>query len=467
MKVLRDILLAFLLIGFFSFELSAQCETWVDSPKREEAENAHVLYREIVKDKQPADLAKLPKEEFDRVFSFWKTTYELAPAADGQRPSHFSDGRKLFRAQMDRATDAEKKAEYGERILGLYEQQMECYGNEAFLLGRKAFDMFYMPAYGFRETTLEAFDKALEAAGDQAEYILFDPLGQLVVYLYEADKLTKEEARDYNLRMNEIADYNVENNKRYGQYYESARKVMNSHFSKIEDEIFDCAYFKNKLLPQVEENPQDLEIIRYAYTKLKQQGCDTTDVQMVDLKGKYEALASEINAKLESDRRANNPGYDAAQLQKEGKYQEAVARYREAIKVAENDDAKAQYYYSIAFIQTWQFGQYGDARRNARKASDLKEGWGKPYILIGDMYAKSSRSCGDDWDSRIAILAAMEKYRYARSIDDAIADDANRRISQYYDAMPDRQEGFMRGIQEGQRVSVDCWIGETVTVKYK
>ena len=35
----------------------------------------------------------------------------------------------------------------------------------------------------------------------------------------------------------------------------------------------------------------------------------------------------------------------------------------------------------MAFIQTWELGQYGAAIRNAREAASLKSGWGKPYIL--------------------------------------------------------------------------------------
>jgi hypothetical protein len=61
----------------------------------------------------------------------------------------------------------------------------------------------------------------------------------------------------------------------------------------------------------------------------------------------------------------------------------------------------------------------------------------------------------------------MEKYRYAKSVDGEVADDADKRLSQYYGAMPEKQEGFMRNVSEGQQVSVGCGIGETVTVRFK
>ena len=88
-------------------------------------------------------------------------------------------------------------------------------------------------------------------------------------------------------------------------------------------------------------------------------------------------------------------------------------------------------------------------------------------MLIGDMYGSSARSCGDSWNQRLAILAAMEKYRYAKSIDSEVADDANSRLSKYAASMPSIEDGFQRGIKEGQTVTVGCWIGESVKVRYK
>ena len=76
------------------------------------------------------------------------------------------------------------------------------------------------------------------------------------------------------------------------------------------------------------------------------------------------------------------------------------------------------------------------------------------------------RGC-DDWNSRLAVIAAIEKYGYAKSIDGEVADDANKRIGQYSDALPARQDGFMRGLKEGQSVPVGCGIGETVKLRFK
>jgi hypothetical protein len=83
------------------------------------------------------------------------------------------------------------------------------------------------------------------------------------------------------------------------------------------------------------------------------------------------------------------------------------------------------------------------------------------------LYASSARRCGDDWNQRLAILAAIDKYSYAKSIDPEVADEARKRIGKYNQSRPEKAEGFSRSIKEGASASVGCWIGETVKVRFK
>ena len=97
----------------------------------------------------------------------------------------------------------------------------------------------------------------------------------------------------------------------------------------------------------------------------------------------------------------------------------------------------------------------------------MKPGWGRPYMLIGDMYASSARNCGDSWNQRLAIIAAIDKYNYARSLDSEVADEARERVGKYNGSLPELADGHMRGKNAGDSVKVGCWIGETVKVKFK
>jgi len=445
----------------------AQCKTWNDSPQKDQLESAHVLYRGIIGTKSVQELEQLAEADINLCFENWKIAYEGAPAADGGRPSHFVDGRKLFQLKYSKTTDNTLKEEYKNTILRLYDEQIQCYKNESFLLGRKGYDMFYVLGYGYDQATFDALNKSLTLGGNTTEYVVFEPLTSCVVNYFQSGKMTQIEARDILLKILEISDYNIKNNQRLASYYEATKARVEVAFAPVEDQLFDCQFFKGKLLPGVAENPSDLEVIKYAYNKLVAQGCAEDDKDVLELKAKYEQLATEINSQIESERRLNNPGYDATQLQKEGNYQKAIQRYKEAISTTEDPEALAQFYYSIAFIETWQLNNLRGALTDARKALSYKESWGKPYILIGNIYAKLSRSCDDDWSTRMAILAAMDKYAYARSIDPEVTEEANKLIANFRDAMPEKQEGFMRQISEGDAQSVGCGIGETVRVRFR
>ena len=112
--------------------------------------------------------------------------------------------------------------------------------------------------------------------------------------------------------------------------------------------------------------------------------------------------------------------------------------------------------------------RYSAAREDARAAAHLRSGWGQPFMLIGDMYASTSNSCGSDaFEKQLAVIAAIDKYAYAKSIDSSLAGEAGSKIAKYSAYLPDKEEAFMRKINEGDAMTVPCWIGETVRVRFK
>jgi len=449
-------------LGLFLADAAfAQCGKFIDTPRESEALEAHVLYRDAIKIK-----------DYNTAFEYWKVAYELAPAADGKRASHFSDGIILYKHKIENEPDEGKRKEYYKVVMDLYNAQVKCYGNESFVYGRQAFDMFYgIGAEGQKITsqldeTLKVLEMSVEKGKNNTEYVVMMPYATVVAELFTADKMDKAIARGVYKTLNDICDYNIEKNAKFKAQYEYAKSSMNQIFSGIEYYIFDCDYFKNKYKPQFEADPDNPEFLKEAIMTLKRQGCDSADVFLVKLEAKWSKYAIEENAKIKAAHLKNNPAVWAKELYDQEDYKGSIAKYKEAIEKEAETEKQASYYFSIASIQFRKLKSYSTARETAYKAAKLRKGWGRPYMLIGDMYGSSARSCGDAWDQRLAILAAMDKYGHAKYIDSEVAEEASSKLSKYYSSMPDKKEGFMRGIKAGQSVKVGCWINESVKIRF-
>ncbi len=447
-----------------------QCQNWLESPDKDDAENNHSIYRQALKAK-----------DYPVAEEYWAKAFEVAPAADGKRDYHFTDGIKLYIQKLKDA-DATTKSQYVEKINMLYDQVIDCYKNGAIqstkcqddaciqkkignLTARRGYDMFYSINSPYSKN-LAMYDSALEMAGNEIEYTFFDPVATMVVYQFEKGKLEKQKTLDYFFLMEKIAEHNVANNEKYGESYDQAWKAAKTKFAKIESDIFDCDYFKPQLQAMYEENPDDPDNLKKCIALLKKRGCPDSDPTLVQWQAKWKSYAQGVNAQRQAEFEASNPAMLASKAYKAGDYPGAISKYREAIAQETDNHKKGTYHCSLASILFRKQKQYNEARKEAKTALSYRPGWGKALMLIGDMYATGARNCGDSWNQRLAILAAVDKYQLAAQ-DPEYAADANSKISKYRSSKPTQDEGFMRGVKKGDSVKVGCWIGETVRVSYQ
>ncbi len=448
-----------------------QCESWEGHPKQEDGENAHSIYRQAIKGK-----------DWATAFEYWQQAYEIAPAADGKRDYHYTDGVVLYVNMFKNETDEAKKAEYVETIDRLYAEAISCYESKSitlkcgdsdecyqkrigYLQGRRAYEMFYSLNAPYSKN-LEVIDSSIESAGMDTEYIVFDPLSRIVVWEFQKGRMDKDQAIAYYKKMEEIAQHNVINNESLSEAYEQAWLAAQAQYRAIEKDVFDCEYFKPILQEEYQDDPSNPDVIKSVLVRLKRRGCPDDDPMVQEIDAVWKTYAAKINAEKQAEFEANNPGSLAKKMYDEGDFEGAANKFREAIDAESDPLKKANYLNSLASIKFRKLSQYSEARRIAKEAASLKPNWGRPYMLIGDMYAKSARSCGDSWNQRLAIIAAIDKYAYAKSIDPSVSDEANSRISRYKSSLPAQDEGFMRSVKAGDSVTVGCWIGETVKVRY-
>ncbi len=472
MDKIRKLMLSTFVLAISLQMVTAQLTSWEGIPEKEEAENAHSIYRQAIKS---GDMAI--------AFENWQIAYNLAPTADGKRDYHFIDGVKLYIDKFKNETDPAKKEEHKAMIDKLYGEAITAYETKAikpsncnddacyqakvgYVLGRKAFDMFYTLNSPYSKN-LEVLEQAVEKSGNDTEYTVFDPLATIAVYQFQKGKIDKLKALDIYQKMEAITQHNIDSGAKYADYYDQAWKSASSKYAPIEADIFDCEFFKPKYKEMYDSAPDDMDQLKNIVGLLKKRGCDPSDPLLVDLEGKWKSYAASTNAARKAEFEANNPSLLAKKAYDSGDYAGAIAKYDEAINGATDPSKKASYMFSKASIQGRKLKKYSAARKTALAATKVNPSSGRPYMLIGDLYATGARDCGDSWNQRLAIIAAIDKYRKAKSVDPSVADEAKNKISKYRSSLPDQQEGFMRSVKAGDTQKVGCWIGETVTVRYK
>ncbi len=106
------------------------------------------------------------------------------------------------------------------------------------------------------------------------------------------------------------------------------------------------------------------------------------------------------------------------------------------------------------------------ARAVAYKAAKLNPTAGKPYIIIGDLYAASAKDCGnDELTKKVVYWAAVDKYKKARNVEPDLKASMAKRISSYQKYFPPTELLFFHNLNEGDSYEIECWIKETTTVR--
>ena len=422
------------------------CATWNDlsAAEKDAVENAHMFYRD-----------KIKVGDMDAAMPLWQEAYEKAPAADGKRPFHYTDGRALYLDLYRKATTDAEKEEHAAMVMQLYAQERQCYpGSEAQSLGMQVYDMFYTMQRPYPETYPVALE-AMEVGGDETDFRVITPVGYLVPYMYSNELIDADEARRVVEQARGIVAANQDGPQ--ASDYAAAQQAADASIATVERNIFDCDYFKAKLAPELEANPDDPETWKSVMTQLVQAGCAKEDPLVADLIGKTRAYE-------QAEYEKNNPVTAARKMIESGDMAGGMAKLEEVASGTDDADKKAALYLNMASLYREQ-NQYATARKYANMAAQAKPGWGKPYIMIGDMYASSSRSCSEDpFNQRLVIIAALNKYRQAAS-DPESKSTANSRISKYSSSLPTTEMLFERGLKPGETKSTGCWVGETVTLR--
>jgi len=445
------------------------CKNWENASNKDELMSAHVLYkdrlREIksLKRKDAAANESRIDELYGLAFDYWSVVFEGAPAADGRRPDHFDDGVKIYEHFYAKATtEAEKKIQIN-KIMGLYDERAECYGDKAYMLGAKAFDYYYKyPEMKTQEENYQNFKASMDMYKNKADYFILNPFTALLSNMIIKEKISLEEGKKYAGYIRNSLAHGLANAKT-----ERAKEpwlVVQDYVPAILDQLegvkgfYDCNHFKEKYLTAWRDNPNDCDAIVSVIGKMRWGGCADSDSDLSEARAAYNS-----NCRQE----VVTSGPSCRSFLQDGNYQEAIDCYSEKGANAADATKRAQYNLFVAKIYYGELKRYADARKYARKALKDRPNWGEPYILIGKLYASSGPLCGSGrgWKSQVVTWPAIDKWKKAKAVDSSVASEANKLINKYRQYMPSVEDIFQRQLKEGDSFTVPCWIQESTRVR--
>ncbi len=419
---------------------------------RDEVETAYVLYKDLVKEKK-----------YKEAFPLWEKAYYGAPASNGRVKYQFDDGVAIYTAMYKDEKDAAKKAIYVDSVMSIYNKRMECFGDEAYIQGRIAFDYYYtFPGTVSDDEIYNKFKMNFDVNGKKADYFVVNPFTKILSDRIIANEVSYEEGRKYAKLISQTVEYGLKNCK--GVLCESWAIINDYAPARLEslegiDGFYDCEYYADKYYSRFENDPTNCDMINLVGRRLKRGGCLESDERLIAVTNAYKEHC--YQAPELGDVGKGNEAY------RNGRYKEAIAFYTTHISKISDANEKAKFEHRISQIYYGDLKNFPKSRTHALNAAGHRANWGEPFMLIGKLYASSGPLCGSGrgWNSQVVTWAAIDKFQHAKKIDPSVAAEANKWIKQYSQYMPKKEDIFQRRIKAGDTFKVPCWIQENTIVR--
>ena len=391
------------------------------------------------------------QKNYEAALPNWRKAYSVCPPT--ARYSLLTDGTTLIRREISKSTtspDAKKKLI--DSLMTIYDQRVEFWPKyKVASLNNQALDMYkYMK--NDNQYLYDGLSKVIELNGNNTKPNIFLFNFNAAVNLYKEGLLDAEKLiADYEKTISIINTIQPKS--------EIEKKLIADNVEKIESlfigsQVASCDNLLALFTPRFEAAPSDLTLAKNIAKMLQlTEGCIDNDLYLNAVNVIYNQEPSHTSAyylyKLYSSK---------------GDFDNAAKYIEEAVNFAESDsDTDAGYLYDFATL-CFKNGQNAKAYEAASKVVEIADNYdGKAYWLMGSIWA-AAQCGGDDIERRAKYWVATDLMTKAKNADPALAEDADRSISQYRVYFPNTADAFMYNVTNGQSYTVSCGGMRAVTV---
>ena len=464
-----------LIVGLLSFGKFTYAQGGFEAAS-DDCKNNYSIYYELYKAKSYLD-----------AFESWKYAFENCPE---MTKNTFIYGPTIVKAKIDAAKDEAKKKEFIKMLYKVYDDRNKYYPEkEGFVIGLKAMDMLkYSP--DDIEETFKTFEQALQFEITEHSAAFFNNYFIAVIRMFNN--------KDVEFGLDKVFEgYNL-----VSEALERNNNIINKRITELEEKA-EISELDARELKEKERLDRELDNYNKVDANLeirisKEANCDRLANLYSD--DTFEANKNDIvwlkrAVKLLQKERENEEGEKESCITMPIYYKIADALYalepsataaRSMGKLAlyNKDFAKAIEYFNSAGAQEADpIKRADDFRRAAQghrmrgnlesaKASVLKaiindKNSGESYILLAEIYAAADGTCGNNvFEKKAVYWAAIDKLKYAKSIDASVANKANRLIASYTKQLPDKSVSFQLNWKDGDKYTIGCWINENIVVNF-
>lgn len=362
--------------------------------------------------------------------------------------SIYQNGEKILMNLASKETDAAKKETYVQQGLDLFDKRVANFEKEAYVLNRKAIFAykFYNKDKEKYPYLYELFTKTFEMNGDKMI------AGNLVAYMNVVYKFrfAKGDISDEGVieiysnisdalasQREEVSD---EKKERYDKFQDQVDKLLTATVE------VDCEFVETILGPKLEATG-DLKWAKKIFKLLLTNKCTDSPLAVQS--------ATIINE--------NEPDYGvcifiAKKATSNDDYEQAFEYFNKAIDLTDDNIKKADVHIDIAKIYNVQERKI-EARSSARKALAFDPSKKEANRLIGTLYMKSFDDCKGGQSKvqdRAVYIAAYNEFK--RAGEPKLMEAAQGQF-------PSIEEIFNENYEEGQSLTVGCWINTDVTIE--
>lgn len=389
------------------------------------------LFREYYKQKNYVDALKP-----------WRWTFNNCPKSSG---NIYKNGPKIYKERIK--VDKENKAAYIDTIMMIFDQRIQYFGKEGYVLGLKGYELVIADKKRSAEA-LSILDKSITLDGNNADFRAVYGYMKAIVNLEKNGDKTKQDVLEAYARISEVIDYNIVNESKVTKYFiQYAEKIENlfTPYANCEDLV---TLFSAKFDPETE----DVSFLKRVTKVLEKKECTN------------EQLFFDASSRLyELDPSASSADKMAKMSIAKGKYSDAIEFAAKAIEMEEVENQKAIYYLGLADAYR-NAGSFLLARNAVYSALELRSGWGEAYLNLGNIYISGAKNCGGDFEKSTVYWVAIDAFSRALSDEDTKA-RASKGINTYSKYFPTKETCFFNGVEAGKSHTIGCWINKATTAR--